>query len=681
MTRNQLDQLNPQQRHAVVTINGPVLVLAGAGTGKTRVITCRIAHMIEEGIPPESILGMTFTNKAAREMKERLAELVKPSDADKVTLGTFHSFCVKMLRKEIRALGFTPNFTIADDSDRTGLLKQAIGETMFAMSSLSVDAVNWYISDCKNKLWSPKEASRRAVADLDAVKANVYARYQALLENQNMIDYDDMLMYAYRILEEDGQTLMRYREKYQYLLVDEYQDTNTAQFEFLNLLTTPLNNICVVGDDDQSIYGWRGARVENILNFPQYFPGTTEIKLEQNYRSTNKILNTANQVININTGRFSKNLWSANGEGEMIRLVPTRSAEEESTFVADLIMEEKRKNPDLSYRGFAVLYRSNYLSRQIESSLRSADVPYKVVGGQDFYNRREIKDAVAFLRLLVNPKEDQSLLRVMNLPPRGLGDKAVKRLKELNAASFMPMTELLHHEEFLDSISSAGASGARELTSAMNKHRKIFEEPGALASKIRDYLDELGYLKGLLRIYRDRRDAEKRAENIDEFLNAIVQYESKQERPPYLQDFLENFALLEENDRTKEDADNDDYVTLTTVHASKGLEFPFVVLVGMEKNVFPNERALEEGSLDEERRLFYVAITRAKQNLVISCAGSRMRKGREVPQRPSGFLNQLPTEHVCKKSVDEMFESVDKSALISGFDDMIAMLKAKKKQR
>jgi ATP-dependent DNA helicase UvrD/PcrA len=678
MTLTQLDQLNPEQRRAVITIDGPVLVLAGAGTGKTRVITSRIAHMIEEGVNPESILGMTFTNKAAREMKERLAELVSPADAEKVTLGTFHSFCVRMLRKEIRTLGFTANFTIADDADRNGLLKQALGETMFAHNNISVDAANWYISDCKNKLWSPQEASRRAVADRDAVFANIYARYQQLLENQNTIDYDDMLMYAYRILEEDGQALMKYRDRYQYLLVDEYQDTNTAQFEFLKLLTTPRNNICVVGDDDQSIYGWRGANVENILNFPMLFPGTTEIKLEQNYRSTNKILNTANCVINTNANRFSKNLWSANGEGEMINVVKLYSAEEEGRFVGDLIMEEKRKNPELSFKDFAILYRSNYLSRQIEMSLREAEVPYRVVGGQDFYNRREVKDAVAFLKLLVNPKDDQSLLRVINLPPRGLGDKAIKRLKDLRESAFMPMTELLGHEDFISGLSSAGAAGARELSGVMKKYRDTFNSPGALAAKITDYLDEVGYLKGMIRIYRDRKDAEKRAENISEFINAAAQYESRQKVPPTLQEYLENFALLEENDRTEDD-DDDNCVTLTTVHAAKGLEFPFVIQIGMEKNIFPNERAIEEGSVEEERRLFYVAITRAKEKMVITCAGSRMHRGREIPQRPSPFLNRLPSEHVCLKESDDMFEAVNNEALLSDIDNMLAMLKAKKK--
>ncbi len=678
MTRNQLDQLNPEQRRAVTTIDGPVLVLAGAGTGKTRVITSRIAHMIEEGINPESILGMTFTNKAAREMKERLAELVKPSDAEKVTLGTFHSFCVRMLRQEIRYLGFTSNFTIADDADRNGLLKQALGETMFAHNNISVDASNWYISDCKNKLWSPQEASRRAVADRDAILANIYGRYQQLLENQNMIDYDDMLMYAYRILEEDGQTLMKYRERYQYLLVDEYQDTNVAQFEFLKLLTTPRNNICVVGDDDQSIYGWRGANVENILNFPMLFPGTTEIKLEQNYRSTNRILSTANCVINSNQNRFSKSLWSAKGDGEMINVVKLYSAEDEGKFVADLIHEEKRKNPDWSFKDFAILYRSNYLSRQMEMSLREAEIPYRVVGGQDFYNRREVKDAAAFLKLLVNPKEDQSLLRVINLPPRGLGDKAIKRLKDLRESAFMPMTELLGHEEFISGLGSSGAAGARELFGIMKKYQEIFTSPGGLAAKISDYLTEAGYLTGLLKIYRDRKDAEKRAENIGEFINAAAQFENRQSVPPTLLEYLENFALLEENDRTEDDEENDNCVTLTTVHAAKGLEFPFVIQIGMEKNIFPNERAVEEGSVDEERRLFYVSITRAQEKMVITCAGSRMYRGREAPQRPSPFLNRLPTEHVCLKESEDMFEAVNNDALLSDIDNILAMLKAGK---
>ncbi|MEG1980149.1 MAG: UvrD-helicase domain-containing protein, partial [Victivallaceae bacterium] len=419
-----LNQLNPPQQQAVRTIEGPVLVLAGAGTGKTRVITYRIAYMISQEINPKSILGMTFTNKAAKEMRERLAELVPTKQAEQVTLGTFHSFCVKLLRHEIKLLNFLPSFTIADETDMQGLMKQAMAAKGFTKDDISMNDVASYIGQQKNQLIFPPESKKQAENDYVYDMAQIYEEYQNLLELQNMIDFDDMLMLSYKILTKFPEVLEKYRARYQYLLVDEYQDTNDAQFELIRLLAEPRCNLCVVGDDDQSIYGWRGANVGNILDFPKRFPGAAEIRLEQNYRSTNNILMAANRVISRNTNRFSKSLWSAGGEGDKITLVRTNNAEEEADMIANYIAGTHGENPNIKYSSFAILYRSNHLSRQLEQSLRTTGVPYRLVGGQEFFKRKEIKDAAAYLKLLANPRDDQSLLRILPIPPRGLAEKA-----------------------------------------------------------------------------------------------------------------------------------------------------------------------------------------------------------------------------------------------------------------
>ncbi|MDD3118990.1 MAG: UvrD-helicase domain-containing protein [Victivallales bacterium] len=671
-----LDQLNPQQREAARTIYGPVLVLAGAGTGKTRVITFRIAYMLQQGIPPEQILAMTFTNKAAREMKERIAAMVTPAVARQVTVGTFHSFCARVLRQDIAVLGFTPSFTIADDSDQQGILKQAAGELGLLSDNLPLGEVKWYIGDCKNRLLTPDQAIRTADTETEAAKAHIYRRYQQILENQNMLDFDDMLFLVYRLFHEHPDRLEKYRDRYRFLLVDEYQDTNMVQFKMIEMLAGDRCNLCVVGDDDQSIYGWRGAVVDNILGFPQYFhhKGVKEVRLEQNYRSTNKILTAANRVIAANTARFDKKLWSANGDGDNLAVVKTASAEDEAGFVANMILQEIATDSQRCYHDFAILYRSNHMSRQLEQSLRQAGVPYRLVGGQEFYHRKEIKDAAAYLKLLVNPREDQSFLRIIGVPARGIGDKAISELKRLQQTEHLPFCRLIGSDAFLGLVAGRGHASARAFSQTLEKHRRLFGEPGDLANKTIAYLREIGYLDGLVKIYRDREDAESRQENVYEFINSIAQFEKKCEQPPTLADYLENFALLDDNDRTAEEEENADAVTLSTVHAAKGLEFPVVFLVGMEFNIFPHERAVRDNSLDEELRLFYVAITRAKTRLFISHAGTRMRYGMEKIQRPSQFLKLLPEELVDKCRPEDLFQTMGKDDLNQKFADIFAML-------
>ena len=645
-----IESLNPEQKDAATTIDGPLLVLAGAGTGKTKVITCRIAYMIEQGIAPSSILGVTFTNKAAKEMRERLNSLIDPSLASKVTLGTFHSFCVRVLRKEIHLAGhYNSSFSIADDSDQSSLIRQAAAELGYAKDELATPEILGYISRMKNRLKFPEEALREAPDySRDEDMARVYERYQKMLELQNTLDFDDILLLTLKIFEEHPEALEKWQNIYHYLLIDEYQDTNTAQFLIIQKLAGEKMNLCVVGDDDQSIYSWRGAEVANILEFPRYFPGAKEVKLEQNYRSTNAILRAANAVIGQNGTRYDKNLWSAKGEGESVKVFAVENGDEEAKFIVDTIENMRAMNPDMNYSDFAVLYRSNHLSRSFELEMKRRGIRPKIIGGQEFLQRKEVKDAASYLKLIVNPRDDQSLLRVLSVPPRGLGDKAVLTLREMQKEEKSCILACMERDDCRKKLSSAAASSVRNFTETVNKYKALFAEPEGtpIAVIAREYLMEIGYLTGMQKIYKDMKEAEKRQENVFEFLTFMGLYERKLEGKCTLNDFLESYSLLDDSDRT-DDSDDYDGPILSTVHASKGLEFPVVFLVGLEHNTFPHERALGEGGLEEERRLFYVAITRARQELLITFAKKRFKFHEYVRERPSEFLGELPeeTEH------------------------------------
>ena len=669
--------LNPEQRRAASTIEGPVLVLAGAGTGKTRVITYRIAYMLAKGIPPEQILGMTFTNKAAAEMKERLAELCGAEAASKVTLGTFHAFAGRLLRKEIGVFGFLSNFTIADDSDQKSIIKQAAAACGLTRDDAPIPEAAAYISRCKNQMISPEEALAAPERPGDEIFAQIYTKYQNQLLLQNMLDFDDLLFYTHRLLRDYPEVRERCNARYRYLLVDEYQDTNRVQFEMVRLLAGESENLCVVGDDDQSIYGWRGADAGNILKFTDHFPRAREqeIKLEQNYRSTNNILKAANAAIAGGYARKEKNLWSSFGDGELITVAGCDTAEAEADFIVNYIKQFFNEHREYKYSDCAILYRSNYLSRQLEQTFRSCDIPYQLVGGQEFYQRSEVKDAVSYLRIAANPREDQSLLRILGNPPRGLGNKAVEKLKEMRRNGCKSMLEALGTEEFQSNCTGKARAAAQELFGTVQKYRGLFNVPGELAAKTRAYLFETGFLNGLQKMYKDIEDATKRRENVDEFINAIAQFESKQSEPVTLQDYLEKFALLEENDRTDDNSEGGDGVVLSTVHASKGLEFPLVFLVAMERKIFPNERALEEDSLDEELRLFYVALTRAKRHLVITHSRERFRYGKVERSTPSDFLLKLPEELTDCGDDYEFIQQLSTESINEGFAKIFDMLK------
>ena len=632
--------LNPEQAEAVKTLEGPVLVLAGAGTGKTRVITCRIAYMLSCGILPEQILGLTFTNKAAAEMRERLAGMVDPNLAKKVTLGTFHSFCIRLLRRKITKLGYLPCFTIADESDQQGIFKQACGVLGFSSSNFPVGAAFSRICDWKNHLIDPLQAQRESVSDFDTKTARIYEGYQELLEQQNMVDFDDMLLLVYQLFRDFPEILEEYQQRYRYLLVDEYQDTNTAQFVIIKMIAGAKPNLCVVGDDDQSIYSWRGAEVSNILDFPQIFEGSKIIKLEQNYRSCSLILEAANAVLDSGgSRRHTKKLWSALGEGKKPQVLALDDSEAEADFVSGAIFKLKDENPSLRYEDFAVLYRSNALSRAYELNFRRSGIPYRVVGGQQFFARREIKDAIAYLMLAINPRADQSLLRVIGTPPRGFGETALAALKKERSTSQRSMLELLGDENFLKKVSTTAAKGARTFYAAVRTAGEALADPDSpMSTVISEYLRNVGYLDGLQKIYKDAKDVEKRLENLDEFLNDAGEFQTRNPGSG-INDYLEKLRLDESNAEDRNDTQ--DAVTLSSIHASKGLEYGIVFLGAMEHEIFPHYRALQENSLDEELRLFYVAITRAKRELYITRAKRRMVRGIIQSSRPSPFLERL----------------------------------------
>ena len=671
--------LNPRQKEAATTIEGPLLVLAGAGTGKTKVITCRIAYMIEQGIPPNWILGVTFTNKAAREMRERLDQMVPPELSAKVTLGTFHSFCARILHRFIHLAGhYNSSFSIADDADQVSLARQAAAELGYSKEEIDSKAVVAYISRKKNAMQWPADA---LATDSDnyqyAAFARIYERYQQMLEIQNTLDFDDMLLLTLKLLEEKPEVLQYCRDNYRYLLVDEYQDTNQAQFRIVQLIAGETMNLCVVGDDDQSIYSWRGAVVSNILDFPKLFPGAKEIKLEQNYRSTNAILQTANAIIAENSARYDKNLWSAKGQGEPVRVFRVEDGDAEARFVADVMEQILAREPDRCWSDFAILFRSNHLSRSFEQELRMRGVNPRIIGGQAFFQRKEVKDAAAYLKLLINKRDDQSLLRIISVPPRGIGDKAILTLRDLQHSMKKPLLEILGSSEYQSKISKPAAAAASELAQCIARYAADFAEPGQISKRVQEYLMDVGYLTGLQKIYKDLEEAQKRQENVGEFISYIGIYERRQDEPCKLADFMESYSLMDENDRT-DDSDNADGPVLSTVHASKGLEFPIVFIVGMEQGLFPHERALSENGEEEERRLFYVAVTRAREELFMTSAKARFKYHEFVRQLPSAFLRSLPDDCVEKPDLETFVEpppTVSEDDLRNAFADILADLR------
>ena len=613
---NDFTGLNAAQKAAVETISGPLLVLAGAGTGKTRVIIYRIAHLLKNWIAPENILALTFTNKAAREMRERVRQLVDEERASKIFLGTFHAFCIRVLRKEVKSTDLHSGFTIADDVDQKSILKQAVAELNLTNFEIDLNVFQSIISKAKNKLIFPEKYKSTARGLIPEKVAAVYQKYQEILHLQNMVDFDDLLLKTVQLWEDNTDILEEYRDRYRYLFVDEFQDTNYVQFKIVELLGGSRKNICVVGDNEQSIYGWRGANVENIFDFPNKFSGTKVVKLEQNYRSTNTILKAANSFIAGNANqKYRKALWSKNGEGDKIKQHQVESDVNEAKFVPNEIYRIMLNDSSAQYKDIALLYRSNHQSRLFEQQFRKDNIPHRLVGARSFYERREIRDAVAYLKLVANPRDDQSFLRIIGVPARGLGKKAIENLRDIQARKHLPLCLLLNNEKFLSNISGKAKNSAVDFYSVYKKWSQEFKELGNIAMKAKSYLFDVGFLNCFQKMFKNIDEAEMRKDNVLELINAIAQYENDLDKGAKLIDFLESFSLSDDNDKVEEDEGNNNAVTLMTVHAAKGLEFHYVFVVGMEQGIFPHSRALEERDDDEERRLFYVAITRAKRAL------------------------------------------------------------------
>ncbi|MEQ7050289.1 DNA helicase PcrA [Paenibacillaceae sp. P-4] len=635
-----IKRLNPEQRRAVETTEGPLLIMAGAGSGKTRVLTHRIAYLIAtRKAPPWSILAITFTNKAAREMQERVSKLVGPDGRD-IWVSTFHSMCVRILRKDIERIGFTSNFTILDSGDQLSVIRGCMKELNLDTKKFDPRAVQAAISTAKNELLTPSRFEQKIGDHFDGIVAKVYTMYQKRLKSNNSLDFDDLIMSTIQLFKDVPEVLDFYQKKFKYIHVDEYQDTNRAQYMLCRMLADQHQNICVVGDSDQSIYRWRGADITNILNFEGDYPKATTIMLEQNYRSTSNILNAANGVIKLNTGRKPKKLWTESGEGEKIKLYQADTEHDEGYFVTSEIKQNHMANKH--YADHAILYRTNAQSRVIEEILIKSDIPYQIVGGVKFYDRKEIKDLLAYLRLISNMDDDISLERVVNVPKRGIGATTMNKLAEAAATRGTSMMKVIADMEDLD-ISPKTKGALREFRAIIDNLNHMVEYLSV--TELTEKMLELSEYK--LELQRENTlESKARLENIDEFLSVTQEFEQRNEDKSLIS-FLTDLALIADIDSMNDEEGNEqeDAVILMTMHSAKGLEFPVVFIIGMEEGVFPHSRAFSDNEeLEEERRLAYVGITRAEKQLFLTCARTRTLFGRTNANPPSRFLQEIPDE-------------------------------------
>ncbi|WP_339274811.1 DNA helicase PcrA [Paenibacillus sp. FSL W8-0426] len=632
-------RLNAPQRQAVEATDGPLLIMAGAGSGKTRVLTHRIAYLIAtRKTPPWGILAITFTNKAAREMQDRVAQLVGRDGRD-IWVSTFHSMCVRILRRDIERIGFTSNFSILDSSDQLSVIRSCMKDQNIDTKKFEPKAVQAMISTAKNELIGPEQYERKVGDYFEGIVAKIYTMYQKRLKANNSLDFDDLIMATIQLFKEVPEVLDFYQKKFQYIHVDEYQDTNRAQYMLCRMLADSHHRICVVGDSDQSIYRWRGADISNILNFEQDYPEARTIMLEQNYRSTSNILNAANGVIALNSGRKPKKLWTDKEGGAKIKVYRADSEHDEGYFVTSEISKNAKNGK--SYQDHAILYRTNAQSRVIEEILIKSDIPYQIVGGIKFYDRKEIKDILAYLRLLSNPDDDISLTRIINVPKRSIGDTTVAKLAAAAAERGVSIYRVL---QVVDDLGFAGRT--------RNALVEFYDMIAALHQMV-EYLSVTELTEKILEMsqYRTEMQAENtleskaRLENIEEFLSVTMEFEKNNEDKT-LVSFLTDLALIADIDTMNDDEeDRSDAVTLMTMHSAKGLEFPVVFIIGMEEGVFPHSRAfMDNEELEEERRLAYVGITRAEEQLFLSCAQMRTLFGRTTANPPSRFLDEIPDE-------------------------------------
>ncbi len=639
------DLLNPEQKEAVLHTEGPLLILAGAGSDKTRVLTHRVAYLIEQGTAPWNILAITFTNKAAGEMRERVDKLVGLG-SDSIWVSTFHSTCVRILRRYIDRLGFDTSFSIYDTDDQKSVMKEVCKKLQIDTKVYRERMLLGAISHAKDELISPEQMRLDAGADWNQQKiAGVYAEYQAQLRKNNALDFDDLIMKTVELFRNCPDVLDYYQERFRYIMVDEYQDTNTAQFQLVSLLAAKYRNLCVVGDDDQSIYRFRGANIMNILNFEQVFPDAKVIKLEQNYRSTSNILNAANEVIHHNQGRKDKRLWTDNGTGVPVRFRQFQNAFEEAEHVVGNIVSHIQKE-EAEYKDHAILYRTNAQSRLFEEKLIYANIPYKIIGGVNFYARKEIKDLLAYLKTVDNGRDEVAVRRIINVPKRGIGATTLSRVGEFAVANNMGFYEALLNAEEIPGI-GRGASKVLPFT-ALIQTLRAKQEYAKVSELLETILEETGYRRELILEGTD--ESEARLENIDELMSKVKDYDENAENPS-LSGFLEEVALVADIDNLEEESN---HVVLMTLHSAKGLEFPYVYMVGMEDGLFPSYMSIvadnPQEEIEEERRLCYVGITRAKKELTLTAARQRMVRGEIQYNMVSRFVKEIPDEYLENKT-------------------------------
>lgn len=638
-----LDTLNPAQREAVEKTEGPVLILAGAGSGKTRVLTTRIGHLIEDkGVQPANILAITFTNKAANEMRERVEETLD-SDASDMWISTFHSCCVRILRKDINRIGYNRSFVIYDSADQVTLVKDCLKELNLSDKVFEPKVIISTISGAKDKLYDPKQFKAMHMNDNRMSKiADVYALYQDRLKRNSALDFDDLIFKTVELLKSDKEVLDYYRNRFKYIMVDEYQDTSKAQYELIKILAKEHQNICVVGDDDQSIYGWRGADIRNILEFEKDYDNVHVVKLEQNYRSTQIILDAANTVISNNIERKRKRLWSEKKEGELIKIQVAQDEIEESDFVADMIAKISREQ-NRSYKDFAILYRANAQSRSVEDALNRGQIPYNIYGGTKFYERKEIKDLIAYLRVIQNPQDDISIKRIINIPRRGIGLRTIEKIEDRASLKQESIYSVLIDIETNSEISTKARNSISEFVDNVIGTLRTMREVYPVSKLIEKVIESIDYYGYIDELYKgDKEEAEERKDNVKEFISVAMEFEQNSEEKD-LETFLTGVALTSESSEEEEI----DKVSLMTIHTSKGLEFPVVFIVGMEDGLFPIARAvrsMNDSEIEEERRLCYVGITRAKEILYLTLTQKRTLYGKTNPSIASRFMEELPKE-------------------------------------
>jgi len=659
-----LADLNPSQRDAVQTRSGPLLILAGAGTGKTRVITYRMAELIRHRTRPDRILSVTFTNKAAREMQERTAALLGRDLKTRPLVSTFHAFCVRVLRQEITALGYPRDFTIYDRGDQESASRSALRDIRVPETSLRPGDLLAIISRWKMAGVLPAQAIDAAETDRDLLAASAYRRYQATLKSSAAVDFDDLLLLTHQLFEDHPHVLDRHQQRFDHVQIDEYQDTNGMQFAIVEALVRPHKNICVVGDDDQSIYGWRGAEVKHILGFPKVFPGTKVIRLEDNYRCTDQILRLANELVRHNRDRHPKRLVAHKASRDEVRFVDftdeNLEAERIVREVAYFIQTGKAQPSD-----FAILFRTNEQPRPIETELRKRRLPYVILGSQSFFDRREIKDILAYLKVVMQPTDEISMLRIINVPARGIGSSTVEKLLARAVSEGRRLWEVMPAAVASGDVPRSAARSLEDFRQLLERYRtKFVETPRHLSEVLRMLIDEVGYQTEIERQYKEPLQQQARTAMLQELIEAVRNYESHADKPS-LTEFLEQSALVGRDDQTEKDellAQNG--IKLMTLHSAKGLEFPRVYLVGMEEGLLPHQRSIDstDSSVDEERRLAYVGVTRAKDFLTLSRAATRMRWGKRRPSAPSRFLFEM-------RGMQPLPENVEADFVDEGEDD------------